>query len=99
PTLSATPIPYTTLFRSLDSMKKKYFHSLLGSRGVKVRAPRVTGVEQTTLGKITTIPKVVQKNLNEIELQPILKNFSYVRILYDTDRKSTRLNFSHDQIS
>ena len=70
--------------QALDSMKKKYFHSLLGSRGVKVRAPRVTGVEQATLGKITTIPKVVQKNLNEIELQPILKNFSYVRILYDT---------------
>src|SRR5205807_1766143 len=32
----------------------------------------------------TTIPKIVQKNMNEIEIQPILKNYAYVRILYDT---------------
>ncbi|TLZ64441.1 MAG: secretion system protein E [Methanobacteriota archaeon] len=69
---------------ALDGIKKKYFHRLLGNRGVKVLAARVTGVEQATLGKITTIPKVVQKNLSEIEIQPILKNYSYVRILYDT---------------
>src|SRR5207249_8334385 len=56
----------------------------LGNRGVKVLAPRVSGVEDATLGKVTTIPKIVQKNLNEIELQPILKNYSYVRVLYDT---------------
>ena len=44
----------------------------------------MSGVEDSTLGKVTTIPKIVQKNLNEIELVPILKNYSYVRILYDT---------------
>src|SRR3970040_687587 len=69
---------------ALDSIKKRYFHRLLGGRGVKVLAPRVSGVEETTLGKVTTIPKIVQRNLNEIEIQPILKNYSYVRILYDT---------------
>src|SRR3989475_2683355 len=69
---------------ALDSLKKRYFHRLLGNRGVKVLAPRVSGVEESTLGKVTTIPKIVQRNLNEIELQPILKNYSYVRILYDT---------------
>ena len=69
---------------ALDSLKKRYFSRLLGNRGVKVLAPRVSGVEETTLGKVTTIPKIVQKNLNEIELQPILKNYSYVRVLYDT---------------
>ncbi len=69
---------------ALDSIKKRYFQRLLGGRGVKVLAPRVSGVEETTLGKVTTIPKIVQKNLNEIEIQPILKNYSYVRILYDT---------------
>src|SRR6266480_4411470 len=36
------------------------------------------------LDKITTIPKIAQRNMNEIEIQPILKNFAYVRILYDT---------------
>src|SRR4030066_57143 len=69
---------------ALDSIKKRYFHRLLGGRGVKILAPRVSGVEETTLGKVTTIPKIVQRNLNEIEIQPILKNYSYVRILYDT---------------
>ncbi|TLZ72143.1 MAG: secretion system protein E [Methanobacteriota archaeon] len=69
---------------ALDSIKKRYFQRLLGNRGVKVLAPRVSGVEESTLGKVTTIPKIVQRNLNEIELQPILKNYSYVRILYDT---------------
>src|SRR5205809_7615058 len=69
---------------ALDSIKKRYFQRLLGNRGVKVLAPRVSGVEESTLGKVTTIPKIVQRNLNDIELQPILKNYSYVRILYDT---------------
>src|SRR3989442_943656 len=69
---------------ALDNLKKRYFSRLLGNRGVKVLAPRVSGVEETTLGKVTTIPKIVQRNLNEIELQPILKNYSYVRALYDT---------------
>jgi flagellar protein FlaI len=69
---------------ALDSIKKRYFQRLLGGRGVKVLAPRVTGVEEATLGKVTTIPKIVKKNLTEIEIQPILKNYSYVRILYDT---------------
>src|SRR3989441_6149035 len=69
---------------ALDSIKKRYFQRVLGNRGVKVLAPRVSGVEEATLGKVTTIPKIVQRNLNEIEVQPILKNYSYVRILYDT---------------
>ena len=73
-----------TLFAALDSIKKRYFGRLLGDKGIKVKAPRVSGVEQSTLGKVTTIPKIVQRNMNEIEIQPILKNYSYVRILYDT---------------
>src|SRR6266568_3448034 len=73
-----------TLFAALDSIKKRYFHRLLGGRGVKVLAPRVSGVAETTLGKVTTIPKIVDPSLQEIELQPILQNYSYVRVLYNT---------------
>ena len=73
-----------TLFAALDSIKKRYFHRLLGGKGVKVLAPRVSGVAETTLGKVTTIPKIVDPNLQEIELQPILQNYSYVRVLYNT---------------
>src|SRR3990170_2165943 len=72
------------IFQALDSIKKKYFHRLLGRKGVKVRAPRLSAVEESTLGKITTIPKIAQRNMNEIEIQPTLKNYSYVRVLYDT---------------
>src|SRR6266480_1492397 len=56
------------VFGALDSMKKRYFSRLLGDRGVKVKAPKVSSVVESSLGKITTIPK----------------NFAYVRILYDT---------------
>jgi len=72
------------LFAALDSIKKRYFHRLLGGKGVKVLAPRVSGVEESTLGKVTTIPKIVDPNLHEIEIQPILQNYSYVRITYNT---------------
>src|SRR3989304_1677613 len=72
------------LFAALDSIKKRYFHRLLGGKGVKVLAPRVSGVEEATLGKVTTIPKIVDPNLHEIEIQPILQNYSYVRIMYNT---------------
>src|SRR6266567_8809047 len=69
---------------ALDSVKNRYLNKLLGERGIKVKAPKVSSVEETSLGKVTTIPKIVQRNMNEIEIQPILKNFAYVRILYDT---------------
>jgi len=72
------------LFAALDSIKKRYFHRLLGGKGLKVKAPKLSGVEESTLGKITTIPKIAERNMNEIEIQPILRNYSYVRILYDT---------------
>src|SRR2546427_1721490 len=73
-----------TVNRALHSIKKGYLHRLLGEKGVKVKAPKVSSVQETTLGKVTTIPKIVRRNMNEIEIQPILKNYSYVRILYDT---------------
>src|SRR6266540_4735656 len=70
--------------KSFDSAKRRFNRKLLGDKGVKVKAPKVSSIEETTLGKITTIPKIVRRNMNEIEIQPILKNYSYVRILYDT---------------
>ncbi len=74
----------SAIFAALDSIKKRYFHRLLGGKGVKVLAPRVSGVAEATLGKVTTIPKLVDPNLQEIEIQPILQNYSYVRVLYNT---------------
>src|SRR3990172_6926516 len=41
------------LGNALDAMKKRYFQRLLRGRGVKVLAPRLVGVEERTLGKVT----------------------------------------------
>jgi len=74
----------STLRILLGRIRKKYLSRLLGARGVKVMTPKVSAVDDSTLGKITTIPKIASKWMNEIEILPILKNYSYMRILYDT---------------
>src|SRR3990172_6768553 len=72
------------LFHALDSMKKRYLHRLLGARAVKVLAPKASGGFDETLGKGTTIPKISDPYMHEIEVLPTLENFSYVRVLYNT---------------
>src|SRR3990172_11928 len=74
----------STLKVLLGRLRKRYLSRLLGAKAIKVKAAKTSGVDQSTLGKITTIPKIASRWLNEIEIQPILKNYSYVRILYDT---------------
>src|SRR6266566_2465361 len=73
---------------TLDSIKKRYFTRLLGDKGIKVKSPKVSSVEETSLGKITTIPKIVQRNMNEIEIQPVLKEIlvENLEMLDDADR-------------
>jgi flagellar protein FlaI len=72
------------LFAALDSMKQRYFHRLLGSKATKVLAPRASLVADPALGQVTTIPKIAEETMQEIELLPTLKDFSYVRVLYNT---------------
>jgi flagellar protein FlaI len=74
----------STLRIKLGRLRKRYLTRLLGAKAVKVMAPKTRKVDEATLGKITTIPKIASRWMNEIEIQPILKNYSYVRILYDT---------------
>src|SRR5438093_13171921 len=72
------------VFGALDSMKKRYFSRLLGERGVKDKSPKASSVVESSLGKITTMRRIAQRNMNQIEIQPSLKNFCYWRILYAT---------------
>ncbi|MFQ6127843.1 MAG: type II/IV secretion system ATPase subunit [Thermoplasmata archaeon] len=72
------------LFAALDVIKKGYFSKLLGKRGIKVLSPRVGGIEEQTLGRVTTIPKISERDLSEIEILPMIEGYSYVRINYDT---------------
>ncbi len=79
-----------TVFRALDTMKKSYFKRLLGKRGIKIRSPSISAIKEETLGRVTTIPKLVDPNLREIEIQPIIDGYSYVRINYDTKANEYR---------
>jgi flagellar protein FlaI len=69
---------------ALDNLKKSYMKKLAGKKSVKIAAPLGS---QTTDKKlvdgVTTIPKLVDKNVREIEIEPIIDGFSYVRIKYD----------------
>jgi flagellar protein FlaI len=72
------------VFSALNAVKRGYFSKLLGKQGIKILSPAVSGVEEKTLGRVTTIPKIAEKDLTEIEIQPMIEGYSYVRINYDT---------------
>ncbi|MCK4456666.1 MAG: type II/IV secretion system ATPase subunit [Thermoplasmata archaeon] len=72
------------VFSALDAVKRGYFSKLLGKKGIKVLSPMVSAVEEKTMGRVTTIPKISKKDLTEIEILPMIEGYSYVRINYDT---------------
>lgn len=72
------------VFEALDSIKKGYFTKLLGKKGVKILSPSVSAVKEETMGRVTTIPKLAARDKTEIEIQPMIEGYSYVRINYDT---------------
>jgi flagellar protein FlaI len=73
-----------SVFSALDAVKRGYFSKLLGKKGIKVLSPAVSAVEEKTMGRVTTIPKISKKDLTEIEILPMIEGYSYVRINYDT---------------
>ena len=55
-------------------------------RRIKARPVKITistSEAQTDLSQITQIPKITESNVDEVEIEPIKKNYSYVRIRYD----------------
>src|SRR5207245_8903454 len=50
------------VFGALDSIKKRYFGRLLGDRGIKAKAPKVSGAEAPTLRMIRATPKIAAKD-------------------------------------
>ncbi len=67
------------------NIKEKLLSFAIGNAPLKVLIPE----EQLKKGKelqkdITLIPKIVDRHVNEIELQPVEEPYSYVRIKYDT---------------
>jgi flagellar protein FlaI len=70
--------------QALSSIKKGYMARLLGNKGVKILSPAISGIKEETMGRVTTVPKISMRDLTEIEIQPIIEGYSFVRINYDT---------------
>ena len=70
---------------SFNNMKKRYMQMLSGKKALKIKAPLGAKEEQETsfVEGVTTIPKIVEKHLQEIEIIPVIEGYSYVRIVYD----------------
>src|SRR5206468_9765516 len=99
PPTSPTPIPYTTLFRSVHIWFFKTMPSRLGT---------LLDMKTTSLEKIIYFQDYVVIDPKETDLKEkqLLNEDQYreAREKYgdgfvEEDRKSTRLNSSHDQIS
>ncbi len=69
----------------LDNLKKSYMNKLKGKKQIKIVALKGSKDEETreTLEGITTIPKIIEKHVQEIEIDPVIDGYSYVRIKYD----------------
>src|SRR5688572_29888925 len=91
----ATPLfPYTTLFRSLENLGVE-----IVSTGGTARAIRETGIAVKDVSDLTGFPEILDGRVKTLHpkvhggLLGIRDNPSH------QDRKSTRLNSSHSQIS
>ncbi|MEW5937063.1 MAG: type II/IV secretion system ATPase subunit [Candidatus Thermoplasmatota archaeon] len=68
--------------RTRTSAKAKFLRALVGKgRSVKVMLPK--GERERFEGDVVVIPKIAEKHISEIELQPAIEKYSYVRIKYD----------------
>ncbi len=69
---------------ALGNMKKSYMKKLAGKKAMKIVAPVGSQqAERKLVEGVTTIPKIVEKHIREIEIQPVIDGYSYVRIKYD----------------
>jgi flagellar protein FlaI len=69
---------------AMDNLKKSYMMKLKGKRAIKVVAAKGSKDQKSKfIEGVTTIPKIVDKHISEIEVTPIIDGYSYVRIKYD----------------
>lgn len=68
---------------ALNNIKKKLLKKMAGDKAIKIKAAVGAKEQEKFVGDVTTIPKIVEKHLQEIEIIPIIDGYSYVRIVYD----------------
>ena len=69
-------------FSAFNDLKKKYMTKLSGKKAIKVKVSK-GAKERSQIKDVTTIPKIREKHLQEIEIIPVIEGYSYVRIVYD----------------
>jgi len=66
---------------AISSARAKFAKRMMGEgKGYKIMNVKVA---ESFKGEVTTIPKITDKHMNEIEIVPAIKGFSYIRIKYD----------------
>jgi flagellar protein FlaI len=66
---------------AVHSARAKLAKRMMGEgKGYKIMNAKV---EDSFKGEVTTIPKLTDKHMSEIEIVPAIKGFSYIRIKYD----------------
>ena len=66
---------------AIQTVRAKLASKMMGEgKGYKILNAKVGDSFQ---GEVTTIPKITDKHVSEIEIQPAIKGFSYIRIKYD----------------
>lgn len=67
----------------ISRARRRLYQRLLGEKALKVKAAKGGGRQEVVAGSITPIPPVSNPRMREMEINPVLDNYSYVRILYD----------------
>lgn len=67
----------------IQKAKRRMYTRFLRDKALKVRAPKGGRRQEVIAGRITPIPPVTSPNMKEVEIEPVIDNYSYVRILYD----------------
>src|SRR5206468_5939140 len=87
-----TLLPYTTLFRSFACYRAKIYD------GAKLRTPQIA-CERIALPNIDARNKTELSTKTWREIDVFAEKIKFASGVGNIDRKSTRLNSSHDQIS
>jgi hypothetical protein len=66
---------------ALNNARAQLAKRMMGEgKGYKIMNAKV---EDSFKGEVTTIPKITDKHMSEIEIVQAIKGFSYIRIKYD----------------
>ena len=64
-------------------IKAAYYNFLLKIKPKPVRIALSTAEAKVDMSQITTVPKLTEDSVDEVELLPVKQNYSYVRIRFD----------------